>query len=117
MENAMHVNYAKLDQDNEAMFVKRMEEGMKAGAAEQAFFGAGLAAHQSAAADGLMPSRDEEGDLVYSPQQGVKAACHAREDAAAILNIQLPALKLLHQVKLLLWGCLAVLAYIAYRVS
>ncbi|WP_307505976.1 hypothetical protein [Variovorax sp. W1I1] len=113
----MNVNYAKLDQDNEAQFVKQMEEGMKAGAAERTFFSAGLAAHQSAITDGLMPSRNEEGDLVYSPQQGMKAACHAREDAAAILNIQLPALKLLHQVRLLLCGCLAVLAYIAYRVS
>ncbi len=113
----MHLDYAKLDQDNEALFTKQMEDGMKAGAAERAFFGAGLAAHQSAVADGLMPNRNGEGDLVYSQQQGLKAACHAREDAAAILNIQLPTLKLLHQVKLLLWGCLALLVYVAYRVS
>ncbi|MFV0678586.1 hypothetical protein [Variovorax sp. tm] len=117
MENTMHVDYAKLDQDNEALFVKQMEQGMKAGAAERVFYGAALTAHRSAAAEGLSPVRNEDGDFVYSSQQGLKAACHAREDVVALVNIQLPALKLLHQVKLLLWGCLAVLVYIAYRVS
>lgn len=113
----MQIDYVKLDQDNEALFAKQMEEGMKAGPAERTFFTAGLAAHKSALSDGLVPSRDAEGELVYSAQQGLKAACHAREDVAAILNIQLPVLKLLHQMKLLMWGCLAVLIYIAYRVS
>ena len=113
----MQIDYVKLDQDNETLFAKQMEEGMKGGSAERMFFAAGLAAHKSAISDDLMPSRDGEGELVYSAQQGLKAASHAREDVAAILNIQLPALKMLHQVKMLLWGCLAVLVYIAYRVS
>lgn len=113
----MHFDYVKLDQDNEALFIKQMEDGMKGGAAERVFYTAALTAHRSAAAEGLVPTRNEDGDFVYSSQQGLKAACHAREDVVALVNVQLPALKLLHQVKLLLWTCLAVLVYIAYRVS
>lgn len=113
----MQLDYAKLDQDNESLFLKQMERGMKGGAAERTFYAAALTAHQAAATEGLIPRRNEDGDLVYSSQQGMKAACHAREDIVALVNIQLPTLKLLHQVKMLLWGCLAVLVYIAYRVS
>lgn len=90
---------------------------MKGGATERSFYAAAFAAHQASVSEGLMPSRDEEGELAYSVQQGLKVACHAREDAAATLNIQLPALKMLHQVRLLAGSCLAVLLYIAYRVS
>lgn len=117
MENAMHVDYEKIDQDNEALFVKQMERGMKGGTADRIFYAAALTAHQATAAEGLIPTRNEDGDFVYSSQQGLKAACHAREDVVALVNIQLPALKLLHQVQLLLWGCLALLVYVAYRVS
>lgn len=113
----MNMDYAKLDRDNEAFYLKQMEEAMKGGAAERSFYAAAFAAHQSTASDGLMPSRDEEGELAYSVQQGLKAACHAREDAAATLNIQLPVLKMLHQVRILGGSCLVVLLYVAYRVS
>ncbi|MDP9995495.1 hypothetical protein J2W28_006437 [Variovorax boronicumulans] len=113
----MNMDYAKLDRDNEAFHLKQMEEAMKGGAAERSFYTAAFAAHQAAVSDGLMPSRDEDGELTYSPQQGLKAACHSREDAAATLNIQLPVLRLLHQVRILAGSCLVVLLYIAYRVS
>lgn len=113
----MNMDYAKLDRDNEAFYLKQMEEAMKGGAAERSFYAAAFAAHQASVSEGLTPSRDDDGELIYSPQQGLKAACHAREDAAATLNIQLPVLKMLNQVRILAGGCLAVLLYIAYRVS
>ena len=58
---------------------------------------------------------DAEGQ--YTQEQGNKAACLAREDAAAVLILQGNQLQHLEAIKLLLWACLGLLAFIAYRIA
>jgi hypothetical protein len=67
--------------------------------------------------DGLAPFRNEDGELVYLPSQGLKAAVHGREDAAAGLIIQIEQLKIVRSIRRLCVTVLALAAYIAYRVS
>lgn len=81
------------------------------------FYSAGLTAFQSARQDGLLPNVDEFGELSYSVQQGLKAACHARQDVAGIALIQLALLRRLQNLKSLAWACLLILIYIAFRIS
>ena len=67
---------------------------------------------------GLFPEGDDDGQGVYTPEQGAKAACYAREDVAAVLVLQKEQLDHLHGlsgVKGLLWVCIGLLAYIAYK--
>jgi len=55
------------------------------------------------------------GEFKYSVQQGLKAACFAREDAASILLIQPAILRRLDALKRLAWVAIGLIAYIAYR--
>lgn len=64
---------------------------------------------------GLDCSYTEDGDAEYTTQQGLKAACHGREDAAATLVLQLKIMQRLDsQRKISLW-ILAVLALVALQ--
>ncbi|WP_395350059.1 hypothetical protein [Variovorax sp. UC122_21] len=111
------IDYAQIDKEREKLFQRDMKRAMDLGASERTFFGAVATAHNALKESELLPSRNEDGDEVYSDQQGRRAACHAREDAAATLALQLPVLKDLRSLKLLLWGCFGLLLYIAVRVS
>ena len=96
---------------------KEAQKRMKRSAADRDFTVACVNAKKWAIENGLRPTRDEGGELQYTPKQGFKAACHGREDTCAILQIQFPILERLDSVSGLLKLCLLVLAYIAYRVS
>lgn len=67
--------------------------------------------------DGLFPSVNEYGEERYYLQPALKAACHGREDAAAILIIQQHVLRRLEHLRVLAMIGLALLGYIAVRLS
>ncbi len=104
---------AKWDEYNDREAQKRM----KRSAADRDFTLACVNAKKWAKENGLMPTRGEDGELRYTPEQGLRAACHGREDIGATLQIQFPILERLDAVYGLLKLCLVALAYIAYRVS
>jgi hypothetical protein len=110
-------SWKQIDEENELLYEKRMEGAKKASAADRDFFGAVQSARRSVKQDELLPVRDEFGELRYTVRQGLKAACYAREDASATLELQRPVLRRLDRIQDTLWVVLAFLAYIAYRVS
>ena len=113
----MEYDWNQIDEDNQRAFEKQMQEAQKGSAANKDFFGAALTARRSARENEILPHRDESGEYRYTVQQGLKAACHAREDITATLMIQLVILKRLDYLRSLHWVCIALLAYIAYTVS
>lgn len=67
--------------------------------------------------DGLHPTLDVENrEWRYTLKQGLRAACVGREDAAALLIVMSTVLDNQKTIKRLLWGGLALLVYIAYKV-
>jgi len=96
---------------------KEAQKRMKRSAADRDFTVACVNAKKWAAENGLMPTRGDDGELQYTRGQGLKAACHGREDICATLQIQFPILERLDAVYGLLKLCLLALAYITYRVS
>jgi hypothetical protein len=118
MDQSLRSHYAEIDAAREASYRAQMTEARKQGdTAQRICIDAAMSARVSAKADHLFPRRDEDGDEWYSEQQGFKAACLGREDAAATLTLQLPQLRLLYQVRAIGLCCLGLLAYIAYRVA
>ena len=113
----MEVDWKKIDEDNERIFEKQMEDAKTSSGADRDFFSAAQYARRSAKENGLLPTRNAEGEFEYTPQQGFKAACHAREDTAAALQIQRAVLLRLDRNRNLLWVAIALLAYVTYRLS
>ena len=83
---------------------------------DSAFFTAGAYAKRAAKNDGFYPVPGEYGEPIYSVQQGLRAACHTREEAAAILVIQRTVVRGITVIVLLGLACLALLLYIAAHV-
>jgi hypothetical protein len=68
--------------------------------------------------DGLHPELDVPNrEWRYTVKQGLRAACVTREDAAATLMLQVVTLNNQQSIKRLLWMAIALLAYIAYKLS
>ena len=111
----MDFDWNKLDADALAKFEKDCRDQMKRSAADRDFAQAALNAKYSN--HDLRPMRGEFGELKFSRQQVAEAACYAREDVSAVLQIQLPILKRLDTLKWLGWACFFLLLYIAYRLS
>jgi hypothetical protein len=118
------MQWEKVDADLERHRKELHEFALKASAASRDVALAAEMARSSAIDNGLFPVRDENGEFVYTAQQGLKAACLAREDAAATLIVQQSVLTRLDSIlaglrtiRSLVYVCVAVLAYVAYRVS
>lgn len=101
----------------EAHTEKQLEQSASRGSVNREFYGAGLTAKRQARYDGFHPETDEYGEPYYTETQGIKAACHTREDVTAILIIQQSLLHRLETLYVLGSTCVVLLAYIAYRVS
>ena len=95
----------------------RLEQAKRNGPADRDFFEAAIVARRSIQESELLPYRNKQGEFEYELQQGLKAACHAREDVVAISVIQRALLKRLDVLKALLAVAIALLLYVAYRVS
>lgn len=70
-----------------------------------------------ASRDGIHAAIDENGKETYLVQQRLKAACHGREDVAALVIIQHSMLRRLDQLRTLAVIGLCLMAYVAVRVS
>lgn len=105
--------YAEADEYAE----KQISDAASRGSVNRDFYGAALFALRSARQDELLPERGEYGEIKYTVQQGLKAACHGRQDVTAILAIQQSVLQRLQGLRVLAWVCLGFLVYIAYQVS
>lgn len=116
-EKTERAKHWKLMKEETDATKKRLEESAKGSCADRDYFSAALTAKRSAESDGLFGVPDEEGMPKFTVQQGLKAACYGREDAAATLIIQYAILKRLDYTKHLLWLVIFLLAYIAYRLS
>lgn len=115
-----------------------MTDLMEKSPAYKDYYGAALEARKSIIADGLIPELSEKYEVEYSLDQGIKAACLAREDSEASNRVQLRLLErldhiysfqlaMIERVNLtinkqqtatrLAWVCTALLAYIAIQLS
>jgi hypothetical protein len=115
--NNMEKNWKQDEEEKDQLFENHMEEAKKASAADRDFYSAAQIARRSAKEDGILPVRNEDGEFQYTIQQGLKAACHAREDITATVNIQLAILKRLDRNRNLLWAAIVLLGYVAYSLS
>jgi hypothetical protein len=113
----MKTNWKQIDEEGEQIYEKDMEEAKKGSAADRDFFTSCQIARNSAKQNGIYPVRNEYGEFRWTIQQGLKAACHGREDIAAILQIQLALLHRLDRNRNLLYAAIALLGYVAYRLS
>lgn len=102
------------DAEYEEILIKAANSGSSA---EREFAIACLSAMRGAKQDELFPNRDKFGVPRYTARQGLKAACHGREDIAAILLIQQVVLNRLQGIRIFNWIFLLLLCYIAIRVS
>lgn len=111
------IDWRALRAESQAHAEKQIKEAAAKDSVSRDFYGAALVAMHSAQQDELFPAISEYGETRYTAQQGLKAACHAREDVTAILIIQQAVLRRLQGLRVLAWACLAVLCYIAVRVT
>ncbi len=111
------INWRALRAEGDAQAEKQLSEAAAKDSVSRDFYGAALFAMRSAQQDELYPEVRKYGETRYTVQQGLKAACHARQDVASILAIQQAVLRRLQGLRVLAWVCLAILAYIAFRVS
>lgn len=80
--------------------------------------GAAIRATEWAKQDGLHPRWDAEArEWRYKVRQGLRAACVGREDAAATLVLMSTVLDNQRTIKQLLVLAVALLGYIAYRLT
>ena len=113
----MQTNWKQIDKEGERIFENKMNEVKKGSAAKRDFFSAAQLARRNAKEDGILPIRNEDGEFQYTTQQGLKAACHSREDISATLTIQLAVLQRLDRNRNLLWVVIVLLSYVAYRLT
>lgn len=85
--------------------------------AEETFAKAGEIARSDTVNSGLEKFQDKNGDWTNSPKQAVFAACIAREDTQLIAQIQLAVLQRLDRNRNYMRAVIAILSYIAYRLS
>ena len=113
----MEINWKHIDEESERFFEKRMEDAKRSSAADRDFFSAAQIARRSCKEDGLLPTRNVDGDFEYTSRQGYKAACQAREDVSATLQIQRAVLLRLDRNRNLQLIAILLLTYIAYRLT
>jgi hypothetical protein len=119
-ENSMadDIDWAAHFREADAFREKKLIEATKnRNGAERDFAKALLAAHQGMVQDGLVPERTQEMETRYTTQQGLMAAAHGRQDAAATLLIQYAVLHRLDSLRQLAWVAIGLLTYIAIRVT
>lgn len=113
----MEINWKQIDKESERLYEKLMGKAKKTSAAAKVFFSAGQEARRQAKEHGILPVRDEHGEYRYTIQQGLKAACHAREDISGTLQIQFAILQRLDRNRNLLFVIIILLGYVAYRLT
>ncbi|MFC7420187.1 hypothetical protein ACFQNF_09850 [Iodobacter arcticus] len=111
------INWRALQAEGQTYAERQITEAAAQDSISRDFYGAALIAMRSTQQDELHPVIGEFGQTRYTTQQGLKAACHAREDVMAVLIIQQAVLRRLQGIRIMAWVCLAILCYIAVRIS
>ncbi|WP_448228913.1 hypothetical protein [Pseudoxanthomonas mexicana] len=111
------IDWHKIQRESLEHNDKMIKEASRQGSVNRDYYGAGIKAKQSIIADELLPSPTPYGEYRYSIQQGLKAACHGREDIAAVNYMQMAILRRLQGLRWMGWIAIALLAYIAVRVT
>jgi hypothetical protein len=118
MEKSWQEMRLEYDRGAEEYFEKQLENATKTGStADREFFSAAREARRSVKSNGLWPRRTEDGELRYTVQQGLTAACHTREDVVGIAILQRAILRRLDRNRNLMWIAIALLVVIAVRLA
>jgi len=110
-------NSVQIEEAIQRRFERKIRRAKKQSPADRDFYEAALFARRSIRASELLPSINTDGKYHYTVRQGLKAACHGREDIAATLLIQRSILQLLYVVRNVVLVCVPLLVYVAFRVS
>lgn len=111
------IDWANIWKDADRYHEQRRKELAEKPGIQGEFFRATLTAYEGSKEENLSPVRNSNGDFTWTISQGVKAACFAREDAAAALILQMSLLRRLNGLRRIAWLGIALLLYIAYRVT
>jgi hypothetical protein len=111
------IDWADIWKDADRYNEQRKRDLAKRGGVQGEFFKACLAAYEGSKEEKLVPTRNTDGDFAWTVSQGSKAACFAREDAAASLMLQMFVLNRLNGLRRIAWLGIALLLYIAYQVT
>lgn len=111
------IDWQKKWAEADAHHEKQLVRGAARRGVDGEIYGALLSAFRTAKESDLLGTRDEYGELRFTPEQGAKAACYAREDAGATLLIQRHVLMRLAGLRTAAWLSVCLLAYIAIRVT
>lgn len=103
--------------EGEAYAAKQREANKKKSSAERSFAEASEFARNQIKSDGLEGEVRPYHEIRYTAAQGLKAAVHGREDGIATLVLQRDILLRLDSFKYLLLIAIALLGFIAYKVS
>lgn len=111
---------AKTDEATKLRFKQLMRESP----ANFDFYGAVLEAKKGAELDEIIAYPSKNLEMKYTVQQGLRAACHGREDTATVMIVQLAILKRLDKAEKLnnrVYFCMCavvvLLLYIASKLS
>jgi hypothetical protein len=110
-------DWAQVDADNAKKYQELLKHSKKSSSAAFDFYTAAEKARWSVQDTKLLPRRTELGELEYRLQQGLMAACLAREDVAVIAGLQLPILQRLDRNRNYLAVAIALLVYIASKLG
>jgi hypothetical protein len=109
------IDWKALDAGEIELTKKNYTSLVNKGSVNRDFFGAALFALEQAERQYLLPARNQYGEIGYSQEQAITAACFARQDVAAILVIQQSILRRLQELRVIGWLGIGLLAFIAYR--
>ena len=115
--DSQKMDWAEVDRYHSNEFQRWVDEQRKKGGVAAEFAVAISTARSNAESAGLLANRDEFGELKFRAWQGIKAACFGREDAAATLLLQRAILQRLARIERLAWLCLAILAFVVYKLA
>lgn len=107
----------KLAAENEKFAKKQRANIAKQSAAHRIFIDCIEKAKAQVLEEGLQGKITSIYETRYKPSQGIKAAIFQREDGIATLILQHKILQALHRLSVIACIALALLAYIAYRVT
>jgi len=103
--------------ESQKFATEQREAAKKTSAAERSFANAAEFARNQMKSSGLEGEVRPYYEIRYTVAQGLKAAIHGREDAAATFVIQRDILIRLDAIKFSLWVAVGILVYIAYKVT
>ena len=94
---------------------KHHKLAMSGGSVRRQIHMAGQFAKNSVTTDGLLPTLNKYREWTYTVQQGLKAACHTREDIIAVYEMHIALLKRVHFLQISIYVCFLMLLVLVLR--